>query len=123
MSAAEAFFDTNVVLYLLSGDTAKADRAEELLAMGGAISSQVLNEFASVARRKLGMAWDDIREVLAQVRVVCAVEAVTAENGRAPWLGVLRCLDRGSGTAGRMLDAVFRGHAGWSNRRPSTDDT
>jgi predicted nucleic acid-binding protein len=80
MSAAEAFFDTNVVLYLLSADAAKADRAEELLAMGGVISSQVLNEFASVARRKLGMTWDEIREVLAQVRVVCPVEALTADT-------------------------------------------
>lgn len=35
MSDAEAFFDTNVVLYLFSGDTAKADRAEALLAEAG----------------------------------------------------------------------------------------
>jgi hypothetical protein len=34
MSGGEDFFDTNVVLYLLSADTAKADRAEELLALG-----------------------------------------------------------------------------------------
>jgi predicted nucleic acid-binding protein len=43
MSGADAFFDTNVVLYLLSADAAKADRAEELLAAGGTISVQVLN--------------------------------------------------------------------------------
>jgi predicted nucleic acid-binding protein len=30
MSAADAFFDTNVLLYLLSADAAKADRAEDL---------------------------------------------------------------------------------------------
>lgn len=30
MSAADAFFDTNVLLYLLSEDAAKADRAEDL---------------------------------------------------------------------------------------------
>ncbi len=47
--SAEQFFDTNVVLYLLSGDRAKADRAETLLAKGGTISVQVLNEFAAVA--------------------------------------------------------------------------
>ena len=80
MSAAEAFFDTNVVLCLLSGDAANADRAEELLAMGGIISSQVLNEFASVASRKLGMPWSEIRDVLAQVGVVCPVVDVTAET-------------------------------------------
>ena len=68
MSGGEDFFDTNVVLYLLSADTAKADRAEELLALGGTISVQVLNEFAAVASRKLRMSWIEIREVLAQIR-------------------------------------------------------
>ena len=80
MSAGEDFFDTNVVLYLLSADTAKADRAEELLALGGTISVQVLNEFAAVASRKLRMSWTEIREVLAQVRAVCAVEPLTLET-------------------------------------------
>ena len=77
MDGAEAFFDTNVVLYLLSADNAKADRAEELLAAGGQISVQVLNEFASVAVRKLRMPWPEIREVLAQVRAVCPVRSLT----------------------------------------------
>jgi len=80
MSGGEDFFDTNVVLYLLSADTAKADRAEELLALGGTISVQVLNEFVAVASRKLGMSWVEIREVLAQIRAVCAVEPVTVET-------------------------------------------
>jgi predicted nucleic acid-binding protein len=75
---AEAFFDTNVLLYLLSGETAKADRAERLLADGGVLSVQVLNEFAAVARRKLGLSWPEIRDVLATVRAVCAVEPVSA---------------------------------------------
>lgn len=77
MSAASCFFDTNIVLYLLSADEVKADRAELLLAGGGTISVQVLNEFASVAARKLNMSWVDIREVLAVVRAVCKVEALT----------------------------------------------
>jgi predicted nucleic acid-binding protein len=80
MSGGKDFFDTNVVLYLLSADTAKADRAEELLAVGGTISVQVLNEFAAVATRKLRMSWIEIREVLAQVRAVCAVEPMTIET-------------------------------------------
>ena len=80
MSGGEDFFDTNVVLYLLSADTAKADRAEELLALGGTISVQVLNEFVAVASRKLRMSWIEIREVLAQIRAVCAVEPMTIET-------------------------------------------
>ena len=80
MSGGEDFFDTNVLLYLLSADTTKADRAEELLAIGGTISVQVLNEFVAVASRKLRMSWIEVREVLAQIRAVCAVEPVTVET-------------------------------------------
>jgi len=77
MSAAEVFFDSNVLLYLLSGDPTKADRAEALLAAGGTISVQVLNEFASVASRKLGMSMPEIREFLGVVRAVCTVEPIS----------------------------------------------
>jgi predicted nucleic acid-binding protein len=79
MPDTETFFDTNVLLYLLSGDTAKADRAEELIANGGVISVQVLNEFAAVASRKLGMSWGEIRDVLGPIRAVCEVEAITLD--------------------------------------------
>ena len=80
MRGTEAFFDTNVLLYLLSGDTSKADRAEALVTAGGVISVQVLNEFASVASRKLGMSWAEIREVLQTLRAVCRVEPMTLET-------------------------------------------
>jgi predicted nucleic acid-binding protein len=79
MSAPD-FFDTNVLLYLLSADVAKADRAETLLARGGVVSVQVLNEFAAVARRKLLMSWPEIRGVLETVRSVCAVEPISIET-------------------------------------------
>jgi predicted nucleic acid-binding protein len=77
MSAADAFFDTNVLLYLLSEDAAKADRAEDLLAGGGVISVQVLNELAAVTSRKLGLAWSEIHEVLHTARALCRVESLT----------------------------------------------
>ncbi len=38
MSGVESFFDTSVLLYLLSKDFDKADRVEELLAERGTIS-------------------------------------------------------------------------------------
>ncbi|HKQ31228.1 MAG TPA: PIN domain-containing protein [Burkholderiales bacterium] len=79
MPGAETFFDSNVVLYLLSADTEKADRAETLLAEGGVISVQVLNEIANVTRRKLNMTWAEVSEMLAQVRAVCRVESLTLE--------------------------------------------
>jgi len=80
MSAAKAaFLDTNVVVYLLSSDRAKAERAEKLIAAGGVVSVQVLNEFVAVARRKAGLDWPDIRDVLTAVRATCAVVALTTE--------------------------------------------
>ncbi|MEO1598900.1 MAG: PIN domain-containing protein [Pseudomonadota bacterium] len=79
MSAESRFFDTNVVLYLLSAETAKADRAEALLSEGGTISVQVLNVAASVMRRKLGMDWDDILDVLDCVKHVLDVRPLTLE--------------------------------------------
>lgn len=69
----DAFFDTNVLLYLLSDEPKKANRAEALLAAGGVISVQVLNEFASVGARKLGLRVAEIREILAAVRAVCTI--------------------------------------------------
>lgn len=77
MSEASAFFDTNVLLYLLSADAAKADRAEAVLAEGGCISVQVLNELAAVASRKLGLAWPEIRELLGTAQSLCRVEPLT----------------------------------------------
>ena len=80
MSAVDAFFDTSVLLYLLSRDAAKADRVEALLAERGMISVQVLNEFAAVAIRKLKMPLPEVREVLDTIRAVCEVEPVTVET-------------------------------------------
>lgn len=80
MPAAETVFDTNILLYLLSEDAPKADRVEELIANGGVISVQVLNEFAAVASRKLGMSWSEIRDVLAPIRAICEIEPLTVET-------------------------------------------
>ena len=77
MSDARAFFDTNVLIYLLSADSAKADRAETLIAAGGTVSLQVLNEFVAVATRKLGMRLPEIREILSATRALCTVEPLT----------------------------------------------
>ena len=74
------FFDTHVLLYLLSEDNRKADRAEAIIATGGTISVQVLNEFASVASRKLKMSYAEIRDALGTVRAVCQTQAVTVDT-------------------------------------------
>lgn len=81
MSDAErSFIDTNVLLYLLSGNARKADRAEEIVQAGGVISVQVLNEFAAVASRKLKMPIPEIREALDTIRAVCTLVLLTEQS-------------------------------------------
>jgi predicted nucleic acid-binding protein len=75
-----SFFDTNVLVYIASGDTAKADRAEAAIAAGGAISVQVLNELANVARRKMRMSWADTRALLTMMRGLLTVHPLTIET-------------------------------------------
>ena len=74
---AKPFIDSNVVLYLFSSDTVKADRAESLLQSGCLISVQVLNEVASVCLRKLKMTWEDVDAVLETLKTTCEVLPVT----------------------------------------------
>lgn len=80
MTDSKAFIDTNVLLYLLSSDSNKADQAEAVVQAGGKISVQVLNEFTNVARRKLDMTWMEISEVLTLVRSSCPTESLTTES-------------------------------------------
>ena len=80
MKAARPFVDTNVLLYLLSADESKANRAEQVLSAGGVLSVQVLNEFASVAARKLKMSIAEVRETLAAVRAACQVVPLSVET-------------------------------------------
>lgn len=80
MPATERFLDTNVLLYLLSGDSDHADKAEREVAKGGVVSVQVLNEFAAAAIRKLRMQIAEVREVLDAVRASCDCVPMTIET-------------------------------------------
>jgi predicted nucleic acid-binding protein len=46
MKGDSRFFDTKILLYLLSGDSDQAACVEDIVSKGGIISVQVLNEFA-----------------------------------------------------------------------------
>ncbi|MCB5204328.1 PIN domain-containing protein [Neorhizobium sp. T786] len=72
------FIDTNVLIYLVSGDAVKADAAERAVGAGGMISVQVLNEFAHVARRKLRFSWDEVHSFLTMIRALLDVVPLTA---------------------------------------------
>ena len=75
-----SFFDTNVLVYIASGDSAKADRAEAAIAAGGVISVQVLNELANVARRKMQMSWTETHALLTMLRGLLTVHPLTLET-------------------------------------------
>ncbi len=67
----KAFFDTNILVYTIGEHDTRTAVAESLLAAGGIVSVQVLNELAAVMQRKLRMPWEEIVEALAAVRVFC----------------------------------------------------
>lgn len=73
----ETFLDSNILIYLLSSDVEKADRAEIVLSERSVISVQVLNEFAAVARGKYRLDWNLIGRQLDAFRARFRVEPLT----------------------------------------------
>ncbi len=64
------FADTNIAVYAFIDDRRTAV-AEALIERGCEISVQVLNEFASVARRKLGFAWSELNDARTALQRLC----------------------------------------------------
>jgi predicted nucleic acid-binding protein len=92
-------FDTNILIYSIGGrhsetkgspqaqalakkENQKAAIAKSIVAEPSIISVQVFNEFANVARRKLGLMADDIHGILEDVARVHTVVALTWETTR-----------------------------------------
>ena len=61
-----AFLDANILVYAQQSG-AKGETAKDIVAKGGTISVQVLNELVSVLRRKLRRSWRDVEDVLNDV--------------------------------------------------------
>jgi len=83
------FIDTNVFVYAAdSKNPAKRTIARDVISRavvvgGGKITVQVLNEFSSVAHRKLGLSFDEVRAYLEMFRAlpVLPVAAGITEKG------------------------------------------
>lgn len=73
------FLDSNVICYLFGADPAKADRAEELLALRPTISVQVLAEVCNVAHRKAKLTWAEIEDIIDVISALCVIVPLTAE--------------------------------------------
>lgn len=73
------FVDTNVLVYAALSDEKRSATALSLMAAGGVISVQVLNEFTDVMRRKLKMSWQETRAGLALAKTILTVMPLTVE--------------------------------------------
>ncbi len=63
----ERFYDTNILIYAFAAGDRRSARAEALLAEGGVIGIQVLNEFTHVLRRKLDWDWPQVDAALSVI--------------------------------------------------------
>lgn len=84
------FFDSNVVLYLLSANQTKANCCEEIVEQGGVVSVQVLNECVNVMLKKLTMARPEIDEFLAVIKSISDIVPLSVEVHE----GALELLDK-----------------------------
>lgn len=64
------FLDSNILVYAALQPDERTTAARLLLTRSGRISVQVLNEFASVARRKLGRPWPEIEAAIADMLLI-----------------------------------------------------
>ena len=75
------FLDTNILVYASLLNDPRCAIAKRVLAEGGLISAQVLNEYTNVLRTKLKWPWPDIEAVLTTVfGRVGRVRALTRET-------------------------------------------
>ena len=74
-----SFLDTNMVVYSIGGDPAKMAIADRIVSQGGAISVQVLNEFANVARRKMRLSWQETHRFLDIIKALLVVHDLTKD--------------------------------------------
>lgn len=77
---AERFFDTNILIYAFAANDSRSARAEALIADGGVIGVQVLNEFTNVTRRELTWDWKQVEAALGVIEdLLGPVRPLTAE--------------------------------------------
>ena len=63
----KVFLDTNILLYLLSDDKSKKDKAKKLFQSDHHISIQVLNEFSNVSLKRFKLSISDTKEIIENI--------------------------------------------------------
>jgi predicted nucleic acid-binding protein len=74
------FFDTNILIYALLHGDPRRPIAGLLVAEGGLVSVQVLNEFVSVARKRFTTPWSELQEMLQLIHSVCGDAVTTSQS-------------------------------------------
>jgi predicted nucleic acid-binding protein len=74
--SAKVFLDTNILVYAFGTKKApipdpRIEVAEQIVIEGGAISVQVLSEFAQVCSRKAHLSWERIVGLLEAIKEIC----------------------------------------------------
>ncbi len=69
--SSDRFLDTNILVYAHREGDDRTAIARQILFEGGVVSVQVLNEFASVARAKLGFTWPQVQEAIEKIVILC----------------------------------------------------
>jgi predicted nucleic acid-binding protein len=69
--SSDRFLDTNILVYAHRDGDYRVPIARQVLFEGGVIGVQVLNEFASVARNKLGFTWAKVQEAIDNILILC----------------------------------------------------
>ena len=80
MTKTDVFFDTSVLVYALVGDAPLTERSLALLAAGGIVSVQVLNECANTLRRKFSADWPQTMNASERIRELCPVVPITQDT-------------------------------------------
>jgi predicted nucleic acid-binding protein len=75
-STTVVFADTNIIIYAYGVDPAKVAKAKAVLNDTPVISTQVINEFHNVARRKLGLDMATRHRIATDLLQSCRVIAV-----------------------------------------------
>jgi predicted nucleic acid-binding protein len=78
----KTFLDTNIVVYLYSGDEpGKRSVALALIEQNNiVVSTQVLSELANTLSRKFGLSFDVVAQAVAEVRDACTVVPVMPDT-------------------------------------------
>ena len=77
----KTFLDTNIVVYLYSGDEPeKQSAALALIEENPVVSTQVLSELANTLSRKFDLSFDVVAQSVAEVRDACTVIPVMPDT-------------------------------------------